>query len=151
MARVTPVALTARQQAILRGVVESYVETGQPVGSHTLVERAGLDVSSSTVRSELAELEARGLLTHPHTSAGRVPTEQGYRYYADRLLERLDPQPGGFPLDLSSVHREPARRPAWRGARRVPAPGRGAREAGGAPRGGEPGSRPAAAVRSRRP
>src|SRR5437762_5451774 len=98
--------LTERQRAVLRGVVESYVETGQPVGSHTLVERAGLAVSSSTVRNELAELEARGLLTHPHTSAGRVPTEQGYRYYADRLLERLDPQPGGFPLDLSSVRSE---------------------------------------------
>jgi heat-inducible transcriptional repressor len=98
--------LTERQRAILRGVVESYVETGQPVGSHTLVRWAGLAVSSSTVRSELAELEAQGLLTHPHTSAGRVPTEQGYRYYADRLLERLDPQPGGFPLDLSSVRSE---------------------------------------------
>ncbi len=98
--------LTERQRAILRGVVESYVETGQPVGSHLLVERTGLAVSSSTVRNELAELEARGLLTHPHTSAGRVPTEQGYRYYADRLLERLDPQPEGFPLDLSSVRSE---------------------------------------------
>jgi heat-inducible transcriptional repressor len=98
--------LTERQRAILRSVVESYVETGQPVGSHTLVRWAGLAVSSSTVRSELAELEAQGLLTHPHTSAGRVPTEQGYRYYADRLLERLDPQPGGFPLDLSSVRSE---------------------------------------------
>jgi heat-inducible transcriptional repressor len=98
--------LTSRQRRILRGVVESYVETGEPVGSHTLVERTGLAVSSSTVRSELAELEARGLLTHPHTSAGRVPTEQGYRYYADRLLERLDPQPQGFPLDLTSVRSE---------------------------------------------
>ena len=98
--------LTNRQQAILRDVVERYVESGQPVGSHTLVERTGLNVSSSTVRSELAELEARGLLTHPHTSAGRVPTEQGYRYYADRLLERLEPRPGGFPLDLSSVRSE---------------------------------------------
>src|SRR6266487_634813 len=98
--------LTERQRAILRGVVESYVETGQPVGSKNLVERAGLDVSSSTARSELAELEARGLLTHPHTSAGRVPTERGYRYYADRLLERLEPQPQGFPLDLSSARSE---------------------------------------------
>src|SRR6266516_5008702 len=80
--------------------------TGQPVGSRNLVERAGLDVSTSTVRNELAELEARGLLTHPHTSAGRIPTEQGYRYYADRLLERLDPKPGGFPLDLTSVRSE---------------------------------------------
>jgi heat-inducible transcriptional repressor len=103
---VTPPTLTGRQQAILRGVVESFVESGQPVGSHSLLERTGLNVSSSTVRSELADLEARGLLTHPHTSAGRVPTEQGYRYYADRLLERLDPQPGGFPLDLGSVRSE---------------------------------------------
>ena len=102
----TPPGLTDRQQAILRSVVESFVESGQPVGSHSLLERTGLNVSSSTVRSELADLEARGLLTHPHTSAGRVPTEQGYRYYADRLLERLDPQPGGFPLDLSSVRSE---------------------------------------------
>jgi heat-inducible transcriptional repressor len=98
--------LTARQRAILRGVVEAYVAGRQPVGSRTLVERTGLDVSTSTVRAELAELERRGLLTHPHTSAGRVPTEQGYRYYADRLLERLDPQPGGFPLDLTKARNE---------------------------------------------
>jgi heat-inducible transcriptional repressor len=65
-----------------------------------------MDVSSSTVRNELAELERLGLLTHPHTSAGRVPTERGYRYYADRLLERLDPQPGGFPLDLPDARSE---------------------------------------------
>jgi heat-inducible transcriptional repressor len=98
--------LTNRQRLILRGVVEAYVATGEPVGSRTLVERTGLDVSSSTVRSELAELEASGLLTHPHTSAGRVPTERGYRYYADRLLERLEQQPEGFPLDLSAARTE---------------------------------------------
>jgi heat-inducible transcriptional repressor len=98
--------LSARQRAILRGVVEEYVVTGQPVGSRTLVERAGLDVSPSTVRSELSELEAQGLLTHPHTSAGRVPTERGYRHYADRLLERLEPRPGGFPLELSAARDE---------------------------------------------
>jgi heat-inducible transcriptional repressor len=98
--------LSARQRRILRGVVEEYVATGQPVGSRTLVERTGLAVSPSTVRSELSELESQGLLTHPHTSAGRVPTERGYRYYADRLLERLEPQPGGFPLDLRSARTE---------------------------------------------
>jgi heat-inducible transcriptional repressor len=98
--------LTDRQRRILRGVVEAYVATGQPVGSRTLVEQTGLDVSSSTVRSEFAELEARGLLTHPHTSAGRIPTDHGYRHYADRLLERLEPQPEGFPLDLSSAKTE---------------------------------------------
>jgi heat-inducible transcriptional repressor len=106
MQQVIEPELTARQASILRGVVEAYVATGQPVGSRTLIERTGLDVSPSTVRAELAELESRGLLTHPHTSAGRIPTERGYRYYADRLLERLDPQPEGFPLDLTSARSE---------------------------------------------
>src|SRR5229473_5873600 len=92
--------LTLRQRDILRRVVEEYVATGQPVGSKTLVERAGLGVSPSTVRYELAELERLGLLTHPHTSAGRVPTEAGYRFYVDRLLERQEPRPATFPLDL---------------------------------------------------
>src|SRR3954465_2166759 len=100
------VELSERQGTILRRVVEEYVATRQPVGSRTLVERSGLDVSTSTVRRELAELERLGLLTPPHTSAGRIPTERGYRYYADRLLERLDPQPGGFPLDLTSARNE---------------------------------------------
>src|SRR5438128_8607621 len=100
------VALTLRQWQILRRVVEEHVVSGQPVGSKTLVERAGLPVSSSTVRNELAELETRGLLTHPHTSAGRVPTEQGYRLHADELLARQDQRPGAFPLDLSELRRE---------------------------------------------
>ena len=65
-----------------------------------------MSVSSSTVRAELAELEAVGLLTHPHTSAGRVPTDRGYRFYVDSLLDRLDPRPGTFPLDLTNVRAE---------------------------------------------
>jgi heat-inducible transcriptional repressor len=100
------IELNERQRAILRGVVEEYVATRQPVGSRTLVEQTRLSVSASTVRTELAALERLGLLTHPHTSAGRVPTERGYRYYADRLLERLEPQPGGFPLDLTTARTE---------------------------------------------
>ncbi len=98
--------LTQRQAEILRLVVEEYVATGVPVGSKNLVERSALGVASSTVRTELAELEALGLLTHPHTSAGRVPTERGYRYYADRLLERLEPRPASFPLDLGDPRSE---------------------------------------------
>src|SRR5919202_376799 len=94
------IRLTPRQQEILRRVVEEYVATGQPVGAKQLVERAGLPVSASTVRNELAELESRGLLTHPHTSAGRVPTERGYRFFAADLLERLQPRPPRFALDL---------------------------------------------------
>src|SRR5215207_8864027 len=95
------VAVTPRQREILTRVVEEFVATGQPVGSRNLVARAGMSVSPSTVRSELAELEAKGLLTHPHTSAGRVPTERGYRFYADALLERPEPRPAGFGLDLA--------------------------------------------------
>ena len=100
------VELTPRQRDLLVHVVEEYVETGQPVGSKHLVERGALTVSPSTVRSELAELEARGLLTHPHTSAGRVPTDRGYRFYAGELLARADPRPAAFPLDLSALRRE---------------------------------------------
>jgi heat-inducible transcriptional repressor len=98
--------LTERQREILRRVVEEYVESGQPVGSKNLVARAGMTVSPSTVRAELAELERLGLLTHPHTSAGRVPTEAGYRLYADSLLERLEPRPSPFPLDLAAARSE---------------------------------------------
>ncbi|MBV8063944.1 MAG: heat-inducible transcription repressor HrcA [Actinobacteria bacterium] len=98
--------LSPRQQDILRRVVEEYVGSGQPVGSKTLVERSGLQVSASTVRAELAELEALGLLMHPHTSSGRVPTEAGYRYYADELLGRLEPQPEEFPLDFHTTRTE---------------------------------------------
>lgn len=98
--------LTPRQREILAHVVEEHIATGQPVGSRYLVERAGLKVSPSTVRNELAELEARGLLTHPHTSAGRVPTELAYRLHADELLARQEPRAGSFPLDLSELRRE---------------------------------------------
>src|SRR6201987_4704842 len=98
--------LSERQKAVLRRVVEEFVGTGEPVGSKTLVERSDLRVSPSTVRAELAELENLGLLTHPHTSAGRVPTERGYRYYADELLGQLESQPPAFPLDLTTTSTE---------------------------------------------
>ena len=98
--------LTERQRAILLGVVEEYVTSGQPVGSNRVVDATGLRVSPSTVRSELAELEARGLLTHPHTSAGRVPTERAYRFYVNGILEHLERRPGPFPLDLPAVRGE---------------------------------------------
>jgi len=98
--------LTERQAEILRRVVEEYVESGEPVGSKNLVDRAGMTVSPSTVRAELAELERFALLTHPHTSAGRIPTEAGYRYYADSLLERLEPRPTPFPLALAAARSE---------------------------------------------
>jgi heat-inducible transcriptional repressor len=79
--------LDLRSQAILRAVIEEYVTTAQPVGSQALVERYRLGVSSATVRNILAELEMSGLLTHPHTSAGRMPTDAGYRFYVESIVE----------------------------------------------------------------
>src|SRR5215471_8008967 len=98
--------LSERQLEILARVVEEYVATSIPVGSKVLVERSGFGVSSSTVRAELAELERLGLLTHPHTSAGRVPTEAGYRLYVDQLLSAPEPRAGTFTLDLSLARAE---------------------------------------------
>jgi heat-inducible transcriptional repressor len=81
--------LDLRTQAILRAVIEEYVTTATPVGSQSLVERYGLGVSSATVRHILNDLEASGLLTHPHTSAGRIPTDAGYRFYVESIAEAV--------------------------------------------------------------
>lgn len=98
--------LSPRQQEILALAVEGYISTGTPVGSKALVERSSLGVSSSTVRYELAVLEEEGLLTHPHTSAGRIPTDLGYRLYVDRVLGGLEPRPPDLDLDLSTMRSE---------------------------------------------
>lgn len=78
--------LALRKQKILSAIVENYIHTGEPVGSKALINEAKLDVSSATVRNEMADLTNRGYLIQPHTSAGRVPTQQGYRYYIDNIL-----------------------------------------------------------------
>ena len=78
--------LTDRRQAVLGLVVRQYIATATPVGSKTIVEQYGLGISSATIRNEMAYLEEQGYLTHPHTSAGRVPTENGYRYFVERLM-----------------------------------------------------------------
>jgi heat-inducible transcriptional repressor len=98
--------LTPRKREILRRVVEEYVSTGRPVGSKSLVERLEVDVSSSTIRNELADLESLGLLTHPHTSAGRVPTDSGYRIYTEELVGRVEGRPAPFPVDLTAMRNE---------------------------------------------
>ena len=84
--------LTERQEHLLAFVVQEYVENAQPVGSETL-RRRGLGVSSATIRNELAVLEESGYLTHPHTSAGRIPTEKGYRYFVESLMEEFELPP----------------------------------------------------------
>src|SRR5256885_706782 len=82
-----------RKAAILKALIEEYVETGQPVGSGTVAREASLGVSSATVRNEMAILEREGYVTHPHTSAGRVPTDKGYRHFVDHLSRQKDLQP----------------------------------------------------------
>ena len=77
--------LDERKAAILRSIVEHYVSTAQPVGSQTVTQSAGLGVSAATVRNEMSVLERDGLIAQPHTSAGRIPTDAGYRYYVDHL------------------------------------------------------------------
>ena len=95
--------LTDRQELVLRRVVEVYLDGGLPVPSKSLA--AEVEWGPSTIRHELANLEELGLLAHPHTSAGRVPTEAGYRYFVDRLIPE-EPAPHTPSLSLSLVRRE---------------------------------------------
>jgi heat-inducible transcriptional repressor len=81
--------LDERKAAILKAVVEEYIGTAQPVGSATVVRATHLPVSSATVRNELSVLERDGYLDHPHTSAGRIPTDKGYRFFVDHLTPAL--------------------------------------------------------------
>ncbi|MFN8175206.1 MAG: heat-inducible transcriptional repressor HrcA [Solirubrobacteraceae bacterium] len=94
---------TPRQELLLRLVIEDYLDDGVPVGSKHLAE--SVEWGPSTVRAELAVLEDEGLLAHPHTSAGRVPTDAGYRYFVDRLLPAA-PIPEGRGLALTLARRE---------------------------------------------
>jgi heat-inducible transcriptional repressor len=96
--------LTPRQELLLGKVVDGFASTGQPVGSKALASDPDVAAAPSTVRNELAVLEERGLLAHPHTSAGRLPTDAGYRYFVDRLLPARREQ--GPSLQLSLVRRE---------------------------------------------
>jgi len=98
--------LTSRQERILCKVVDDYLLTGQPVASRSIAAEAELDCGPSTVRNELALLERQGLLSHPHVSAGRVPTDAGHRYVVDRMLSSGD---GSLPqrrMQLSLMRRE---------------------------------------------
>jgi heat-inducible transcriptional repressor len=97
---------TPRQELILRKVVEGYLASGFPVGSKTLASDDDLACAPSTIRNELALLEEHGLLKHPHTSAGRVPTDAGYRVFVDRLLVERPVEPPAPRLELSLVRRE---------------------------------------------
>jgi heat-inducible transcriptional repressor len=99
--------LTKRQELILRCVVDEHLESGKPVGSKALAGEREIVWSASTVRAELSALEGAGFLTHPHTSAGRVPTDSGYRTYVEGLLASEPRSSGvGVELELSRMRRE---------------------------------------------
>jgi heat-inducible transcriptional repressor len=98
--------LSPRQELILRKVVESYASTGVPVGSKTLSGDQELGCGPSTIRHELSMLEENGLLAHPHTSAGRVPTDSGYRWYVDHLRSGGLVRTAERPLGLQLIRRE---------------------------------------------
>jgi heat-inducible transcriptional repressor len=83
------VPLNDREQRILEAVIRTYVETAEPAGSRTVAKRFGLGVSAATIRNAMADLEEKGFLYHPHTSAGRIPTDLAYRYYVDILMQPI--------------------------------------------------------------
>lgn len=82
--------MNERQKKLLNLIISKHIQTAEPVGSGFLVEKGGLDVSSATVRNEMADLEKLGFIYQPHTSAGRVPTEKGYQFYVDNFLEKKE-------------------------------------------------------------
>jgi heat-inducible transcriptional repressor len=100
------VALTPRQTFLLRKLVEAYRQLDQPVGSKWIAEQDDVPWGPSTVRAELAKLEESGLLEHPHTSAGRVPTDRGYRIYVDEILAEGKLPVPRKPLELTTMRRE---------------------------------------------
>src|SRR5947209_11764733 len=97
--------ITARQRAILTAVIESYIETGEPVGSNTITRLQGSplsSLSSATIRNEMAELAAQGFLEQPHTSAGRIPTAQAFRLYVEGLAGNAGVGPNSERIQLRS-------------------------------------------------
>src|SRR6185312_3649494 len=105
--------LSRRERRVLEAVIRSYVQTAEPAGSRTLSRRFGLGVSPATIRNTMSDLEEKGFLFHPHTSAGRVPTNKAYRAYVDelmglppmpatdteRLVEEISSANGGSPIE----------------------------------------------------
>lgn len=86
-------SLSDRERQVLEAVIETYIATAEPAGSQTVARRSGLGISPASIRSTMSDLEARGLLYHPHTSAGRIPTDRAYRVYVDAIVRRSPPDP----------------------------------------------------------
>ncbi|MCI8549839.1 MAG: heat-inducible transcription repressor HrcA [Lachnospiraceae bacterium] len=96
------VELDERKKKILNAIIRNYQETGEPVGSRTISKYSDLQLSSATIRNEMSDLEEMGLIVQPHTSAGRIPTDKGYRLYVDQMLETADREAGRQELAQTS-------------------------------------------------
>ncbi len=94
--------LDERKRRVLQALTDDYIQTAEPVGSRNLARKYNLGVSPATIRNEMADLEEEGYLHQPHTSAGRIPSDKGYRYYVDELMVRWEPGPA----ERSAVYRE---------------------------------------------
>ena len=118
--------LDERKAAILRAIVEEHVATAQPVGSQTIARSRKLGVSSATVRNEMTVLERDGYIVQPHTSAGRIPTDRGYRYFVDHVERRTGLPPGAAARGVGLLQRVRvgAPRPRRPPPRDEPAPAR---------------------------
>ena len=82
--------LDERKQKILHAIIQTYLETGEPVGSRTISKYSDLRLSSATIRNEMSDLEEMGYIVQPHTSAGRIPSDKGYRLYVDHLMQEKE-------------------------------------------------------------
>ena len=82
--------LDERKTKILQAIIRNYLETGEPVGSRTISKYTDLNLSSATIRNEMADLEELGYILQPHTSAGRIPSDKGYRFYVDTMMEEKE-------------------------------------------------------------
>ena len=82
--------LNDRKMKILQAIIKDYIDTAEPVGSRTIAKKYSLGVSSATIRNEMSDLEEMGLIVQPHASAGRIPSDKGYRYYVDTILQKKE-------------------------------------------------------------
>ena len=95
--------LNERKQKILKAIIKTYMETGEPVGSRTLSKYTDLNLSSATIRNEMADLEDLGYIFQPHTSAGRIPSDKGYRLYVDMLMEEKEQEIRTLQADITNL------------------------------------------------
>ena len=110
--RAEKMQLDNRKKEVLHAIVDDYVSTNEPVGSKSLIERHNFQVSSATLRNDMAELEHMGLIEKPHTSAGRIPSDKGYREYVNSLMTIDELSPDRKSTRLNSSHRCTSRMPS---------------------------------------